>query len=184
MINHGSEIKEHIEGEAALNLSPKGIFWLAAFMVAREGAEIVLFQFAGKYTNLSVIVGLAASIILTVAIYRSLVKIKLKTIFNVTLAYLVLQAGFLLGYSVHEALSAAKELGMIAAENPIYAKAFDLSKTVFYHKEGVVGLPLYVAIGWYSKPEWIQFILQYLLTFGLFGYWLQYNRKKETFQTV
>ena len=180
MINHGSEIKGHIENQAALNLSPRGIFWLAAFMVAREGAEIVLFQFAGKYNNLSVLIGLALSVVLTVTIYHSLVRVKLQTIFNATLAYLVLQAGFLLGYSVHEALSAAKELGMIAAENSIYAKAFDLSGTIFYHKEGLLGVPLYVAIGWYSKPEWIQFVLQYLLTFVLFGYWFQNSRMKKS----
>ena len=179
MINHGSEIKKHIENEAELNLSPKGIFWLATFMVAREGAEIVLFQFAGKYTNVSVITGLVLSIVLTVALYHSLVKIKLQAIFNVTLAYLVLQAGFLLGYSVHEALSAAKELGMIAAENAIFTKAFNLSETIFYHKEGIIGMPLYVMIGWYSKPEWIQFILQYILTFSLFGYWFQRNKKEK-----
>lgn len=179
MIKHGAEIKGHIESEAALNLSPKGIFWLTVFMVAREGAEIALFQFAGKYTNVSVLIGLVLSIVLTVALYHSLVKVKLQTIFNITLAYLILQAGFLLGYSVHEALSAAKELGMIAAENAIYTKAFDLSGTIFYHKEGLLGLPLYVAVGWYSKPEVIQFILQYVLTFFLFGYWIQNNRAKQ-----
>ncbi len=176
MIDHGAEIKEHIEGEAALNLSPKGMFLLAAFMVIREGAEIVLFQFAGEYATNAVIAGLLLSVVLTVALYYSLVKIKLRTIFNITLAYLVLQAGFLLGYSVHEALSAAKELGFIAAESPVFAKAFNLSETIFYHKEGIIGMPLYVAIGWYSKPEWIQFILQYALTFSLFGYWYQRNK--------
>jgi high-affinity iron transporter len=126
-----------------------------------------------------VITGLVLSILLTVALYYSLVKIKLQTIFNVTLAYLVLQAGFLLGYSVHEALSAAKELGMITSENPIFTKAFNLSETVFYHKEGIIGLPLYVTVGWYSKPEWIQFILQYILTFSLLGYWFQRNKKEK-----
>ena len=184
MIRHGAEIKGHIESEAALNLSPRGIFWLTVFMVAREGAEIALFQFAGKYTNTSVLIGLALSIILTFLLYHSLVKVKLQTIFNVTLAYLVLQAGFLLGYSVHEGLSAAKELGMVAAENAIYTKAFDLSGTIFYHKEGLLGLPLYVAVGWYSKPEWIQFILQYLLTFSLFGYWILYSRNKASLKTA
>jgi high-affinity iron transporter len=177
MINHGSEIKAHIEGEAALNLSPRGIFFLSAFMVIREGAEIVLFQFAGAYTNISVIAGLLLSIILTVAIYYSLVKVKLQTIFNITLAYLVLQAGFLLGYSLHEGFSAAKDLSLIAAESPLFIKAFDLSGTVFYHKEGLLGLPLYVAIGWYSKPEWIQFVAQYLLTFSLFIYWYRTRLK-------
>jgi len=84
-----------------------------------------------------------------------------------------------LGYSVHEGLSAAKDLGIIASENAIFTKAFNLSETIFYHKEGLVGLPLYVTVGWYSKPEWIQFILQYILTFSLFGYWLQRNKKEK-----
>ena len=179
MINHGSEIKKHIEGEATLNLSSKGIFWLAAFMVAREGVEIVLFQFAGKYTNISVVIGLLISVILTMAIYYSLVRVNLQTIFNVTLAYLILQAGFLLGYSVHEALSAAKDLKIVASESFIYARAFDVSGTIFDHKEGLIGLPLYVAVGWYAKPEWIQFILQYSLTFGLFFYWQWFQTNKR-----
>jgi high-affinity iron transporter len=176
MINHGKEIKGHIENKAALNLTKKGIFWIAFVMVAREGAEIAIFSFAGKYTILPVILGLFVSVLLVMLIYHSIVKIKLKTIFTITLAYLILQSGFLLGYSIHEGLSASKALGMIEPENPIFAKAFDLSKTALYHKEGVVGVPLYVLFGWYSKPEWVQFIFQYLYTAGLFFYW--YRKKK------
>jgi high-affinity iron transporter len=179
MINHGSKIKHHIESKAALNLSKKGIFLLALFMVAREGAEIVLFQFAGKYSLISVITGISISIILAVLIYYSLVKIKLNTIFNITLVYLILQAGFLLGYSVHEGLSASKDIGLIDSTSPIFTKAFDLSKTIFNHKEGVIGLPLYVLIGWYSKPEWVQLILHYGLTFSLFLYWYVYKKSKK-----
>jgi high-affinity iron transporter len=95
------------------------------------------------------------------------------------LAYLILQAGFLFGYSVHEGLSAAKSLEMISAEHPIYTKAFDLSKTVLYHKEGIVGVPLYVSVGWYSKPEWIQAILHYGYVLLFFLYWHKFSKKKE-----
>jgi len=178
MIKHGSKIKAHVEGEAALNMSQKGIFSLALFMVLREGVEIALFQFAGRYSVLSIIIGLALAVIFVVLIYYSLVKIKITTIFNITLAYLILQAGFLLGYSVHEGLSAAKELGLIAASNPVLIKAFDLSTTLLNHKEGILGLPLYVLTGWYSRPEWIQFALQYGLTGFLFLYWYQVKKKE------
>ena len=178
MINHGSQIKRHIEGKAALNLSKKGIFLIALFMVAREGVEIVLFQFAGKYSMLSILFGVALSIGLVTLIYHSLVKIRIQTIFNVTLTYLILQAGFLMGYSVHEGFSASKGMGIINQDNPIFTKAFDLSVTILNHKERAVGIPLYVAIGWYSNPEWIQFILQYILTGSLFWYWYK-RRKKE-----
>lgn len=175
MIKYGDKIKKHIENKAALNLSKKGIFLLAMFMVAREGAEIAIFAFAGKYSIAPIIAGLALSVGIVMLIHHSLINIKLKTIFAITLAYLILQAGFLLGYSVHEGLSASKSLGIIHESSPVFIKAFDLSKTILYHKEGILGVPLYVAFGWYSKPEWIQLILQYSYTILFFSYW--YKRK-------
>jgi len=68
---------------------------------------------------------------------------------------------------------------MLAADSPILHMAFDLSKTIFNHKDGIIGLPLYVTIGWYSKPEWIQFLLQYGLTGFLFIYWNRKIRKQN-----
>ncbi|WP_369178420.1 hypothetical protein [Candidatus Thiodubiliella endoseptemdiera] len=43
----------------------------------------------------------------------SLIKVNLSVLFKVTLAYLILQAGFLLGYSLYEGFSALKGYGMI-----------------------------------------------------------------------
>ncbi len=145
-------------------------------MIAREGTEIAIFSFAGKYSVMPVVLGLALSIILVLLINFSLVRVNLKTIFMLTLAYLVIQAGYLFGYSIHEGLSAMKNLGWLQADNPLLTKAFNLSKTMLNHKNGVLGLPLNVTLGWYSKPEWIQLILQYSYTFLLFGYWV---RRKE-----
>jgi len=176
IIKHGDKIKDHVENKAALNLSIKGIFLLALFMVAREGVEIAIFSFTGKYSITPIILGLILSIGLVMLIYHSLLKIKLKTIFTITLAYLILQVGFLMGYSIHEGLSVSAELGIIAETNPVLNKAFDLSQTVLNHKTGVIGVPLYVALGWHSKPEWIQFIAQYSYTILFFVYWY---RKKQ-----
>lgn len=175
MINHGSIIKRHIENKTALNLSKKGVFLIALVMIAREGVEIAIFQFAGKYSAAPIVLGILLAIGFVMLIHYSLVKIKLKTIFTITLIYLILQSGFLIGYALHEGLSASKELGMIDEDNPLFTKAFDLSKTELYHKEGFIGVPLYVAVGWYSKPELIQFIVQYTYTILLFTYW--YKRK-------
>jgi high-affinity iron transporter len=177
MIKNGDIIKDHIENQAKINLSHKGIFLLAFIMVAREGVEIGIFSFAGKYSPIPIILGLILSIIITFLIYYSLVKIKIKTIFMITLGYLVFQAGFLLGYSIHEALSAAKDLDIIPETHILLHKAFDFSNTQLNHKEGFIGLPLYVLVGWYSKPEWIQCIVQYGYTFLLFFYWYTKKRK-------
>jgi len=89
-----------------------------------------------------------------------------------------LQAGFLLGYGIHEGLSALKDIGYLSKDSFIFVKAFDVSNTIFYHKEGIIGLPLYVLTGWYSKPEWVQFIAQYGYTFLMFILWLKQKRKK------
>lgn len=178
MITHGSRIKEHVESQASLNLSKAGIFLIAMVMVAREGAEIAIFSFAGKYEALPIILGVAGSVVLVLLVFHSIVNIPLRTLFGITLAYLILQAGFLVGYSLHEGLSASKGLGMIEGDNPLFSKAFDASGGVLDHKAGAVGLPLNAALGWYSKPEWVQFIAQYAYTVLLFGFWYSWRNRK------
>jgi high-affinity iron transporter len=171
MIRHGHDMEGHVAGEAEKNLSPLGIFLISLVIVAREGTEIAIFSFAGKYPVEHVMLGVIAALLLTVLVFYSLVKLNLGLLFRITLVYLILQAGFLLGYTLHEGFSALKGYEMIDPGSVIFVKAFDLSKTVLSHKNGLVGIPLHVALGWYSKPEWIQFIVQYLYTFLVFLYW-------------
>ena len=184
MIKHRSKIKAVIENEASQNLTKKGVFLLALFMVAREGTEIAIFSFAGKYAVIPIVLGLIISIGLVLLINYSLIKVNLKTIFSITLAYLVLQAGYLFGYSIHEGLSAAKSLGWLHPENPIFIKAFNISETALNHKGGFLGLPLNVLLGWYSKPEWIQFILQYGYTLLLFSFWSKGKKQLLKIETT
>lgn len=171
MIKHGRNMVSTVENSVSKNLSAFGIASVAFIMVAREGVEIAIFTFAGKYTMLSLVAGILGALLLTILIYFSLVKVNLKVLFNITLGYLILQAGFLLGYGIHEGLSALHAMNILSSESALLIKAFDLSATVFYHKEGIIGLPLYVIFGWYSKPEIIQFVMQYSYTFSLFYIW-------------
>lgn len=181
MIQHGSNMVKEVTSKTAKAVSGTAVMLLATFMVAREGAEIGLFAFAATKTNeylIGTFVGIVLSAILTFLIYKSLVKVNLKLIFRITLIYLILQAGFLLGYSIHELLSFFKDTGVLESTSWIYTKAYDLSAGVFNHKEGIIGLPLYVTIGWYSKPEVVQFLIQYLYT-GSFLYLMFRQNKKE-----
>lgn len=176
VIKHGGKAKRHIEEKTALNLSAVGIFVLTTVLVAREGIEVAIFTFAGSYHVYSIIVGGGMAAIVASLAFLSLIKANFKTIFNLTLAYLILQAGYLLGYGVHEGLEALEGLGYLSANNPIMLDAFNLSATIFNHKTGILGLPLNVLAGWHSAPQWIQFVLQYLATFGLFGFWIKHVR--------
>ena len=109
--------------------------------------------------------------ILSFLIYLSLIRLNLSALFTITLAYLVLQAGYLLGYSVHEFLSAMKGLGRIASDSGVFLKAYNLQGTILDHKTGAIGVPLNVLVGWYSRPEWIQAILQVGYVGGMLLLW-------------
>ena len=176
MIKHGKNLTGHIEGKVDDNLSKWGIFSVALIMIAREGAEIAIFSFTGKYSLPSISIGILAALIAAILIYYSLIALNLKTIFTITLGYLILQAGFLLGYGIHEGLSALKDIGKLAEDSFLLKKVFNLSDTILNHKEGAIGIPLYILFGWYSKPEWIQFITQYGYTLSIFILWLNKSR--------
>lgn len=178
MIRHSKDMASHIKGEVAANLSPIGLFLISFIIIAREGTEIAIFSFAGKYPATYVALGVFAALILTVLIFKSLIKVNLSLLFKITLAYLILQAGYLLGYAAHEGLSALKSYGQISPDSPLFAKAYNLSKTIFNHQDGVLGIPLHVTLGWYSRPEWLQFIIQYGYTAIMFAYWYIVDNRK------
>lgn len=167
MIKHKDSIVSDIENKVNLNPSKIGITLLATVMVAREGAEIVLFNFTAldKSSYLfGTLIGISLALIVVYLISKSIINVNLKLIFNITLIYLILQAGFLLGYSFHELLSYLKASNVLSGNNIIYTKLFDLSGTFLYHKDKAIGIILYATLGWYSKPEVIQFIIQYSFT--------------------
>ncbi len=184
MIRHGHDMVRHVEGQVQSHFSAFGLFLISLVIVAREGTEIAIFSFAGKYPYYIVLLGVLASLIFTVLIFYSLVKVNIALLFKITLAYLILQAGYLLGYTLHEGFSALKGYGMISGENIIFTKAFDVSKTILSHKDGIIGIPLHVTFGWYSKPEWIQFIVQYLYTTLVFAFWFFDIRKRNLAEQV
>jgi high-affinity iron transporter len=183
MIRHGSHMTANVREQISQNLSATGVLLIAFVMVMREGTEIAVFSFAGKYSPTAVFIGIGLSLVLAIFIYNSLIKVRIDLIFRITLVYLILQAGFLLGYSVHEGLSAMRGYALLSKDSLLLNKAFNLSNTIFNHKEGIIGLPLNVLLGWYSKPEWIQFIVQYTYTFGIFIFWL-FNNKKQSKEKI
>ena len=180
MIRHGTNMSKFVQDELSNNISTNALFWIALIIIAREGTEIAIFSFAGKFSYGVVIFGILSALILSILIFYSLVKVNLSVLFKITLAYLILQAGFLIGYSLHEGFSALKGYGLIASESYIFEQAFNFSNTLLSHKDGIFGIPFHVMFGWYSKPEWIQFIVQYVFTFSMFGYWVWHNKQNAT----
>lgn len=179
MLKNRDSIVGDIKSKLGVTFSKWGIISLAAVMVAREGAEIVLFVIAsadqGNYI-IGALTGVISSSVIVFLIYKSLIKVDLRLIFNITLFYLILQAGFMLGYSVHEFLSYLKAEEILLSSNAIYTKAFDMSGTFLAHKDEPIGIALYALFGWYSKPEVIQFVIQYGYTIGLLYFFFKRHK--------
>ena len=179
MIKNKKSITQDIKDKIDVKISATSIVLLAAVMVAREGAEISLFAFASNNESSYLFgagFGIVASAVLAFLIYKSLIKVNLKTIFTATLFYLILQAGFMLGYSIHELLSYLKAEEILSSSSILLTKLFDASGTFLNHKEQPIGIALYVLVGWYSKPEIIQFLIQYTYT-GLLVWYFIKNKK-------
>ena len=174
MMKHGKTITKDVQKQVDMKVSKLSITILAAVVVLREGVEISLFAFSSVNERayvIGIVIGVIVSAILAYLVYLSLVRIALGTLFSITLGYLILQAGYLLGYSVHEFLSAMKGLGRIASDSGIFTKAFNFADTVLDHKTGGLGIPLNVMVGWYSRPEWIQLLLHYGYVAGMLLLW-------------
>jgi high-affinity iron transporter len=183
MIVHGHTMVEDVKKSVDRRLSSAGVFILSVMVVLREGAEISLFAFTAldkqAYT-FGILIGIVVAGGLAYLVYRSLVRLDLRVIFRITLVYLILQAGYLLGYSVHELLSALKDIGKLAKESPLLIKVYDFKNTIMDHKTGTMGVLLNVLVGWYSRPEILQFVLQVGYVAAGFSIWKKAaNGKKQ-----
>ena len=179
MIRHGADMAKEVESKTGANLSKGGLIFISALMVAREGVEIAVFTFAGKYELVSIAAGLLLSVALTLLVFYSLVKVSIKAIFNITIVYMILQAGFLIGTGIHEGLEALAGAGVIGGGSMLLTPAYDFTNTVFDHHNGIIGLPLYVLAGWNSDPEWLRFAVQYIYTGILLFVWVMSRRAQK-----
>ena len=180
MIRQGGDISSVAKRKLAAAPSSFGFLVLAFFVVGREGAEVALFAFAGEYPAVPVALGVAAALLLALLVQRSLVRIDLKTVFRATLLYLVLQAGYLAGSGMHEALSLLGATGVLPAGSALLSRAFDLSGTFLDRETSPLGVALNILVGWNSDPEWPAFVLQYLYTGAMLFFWARTLRTLGT----
>jgi len=182
MIKHGSSIAGDVKKSVDDHLSGNGLFILSAVAVAREGAEIALFAFTSEEKGIYLsgnMAGVIISALIAWLIYKSLVRVDIGLIFKATLIYLILQAAYLCGYSIHELLSAFKEIGILSSDSFLFTKVYNFKDTLLDHKTGPLGIFLNIFIGWYSRPEYVQFIFQILYLTGFLSLWKKWTISKK-----
>lgn len=171
MVRQGGDLASEAKRRLSAAPSPLGIAVLAFFVVGREGAEVALFGFAGGLAALSIASGVAVALLLAVLVALSLVRVNLKAVFRVTLVYLILQAGYLAGSAMHEALSLLGATGAIAGGSALLAPLYDLSGGLLDRETGPVGIALNILVGWNSAPEAPTFVLQVVYAAALLFLW-------------
>ena len=117
--------------DRALDLGPLAVALVAFLGVGREGLETAIFfyattQAAGQGNAQPLIgwvIGLGAAVLLGLGIYRGAVKINLAKFFRYTGILLIVVAGGILAYGLHD----LQEAGVLPGLN---ALAFDVSRTI------------------------------------------------------
>jgi len=158
----GKVIKEEVESKVEAYATKGAGLALGAFsfvVVFREGLETVLFltpfvpsDFQG--TMIGATLGVLASIALSYGIFIVGMRIDLRKFIYFTSVLLVLLAGGLAGYGVHEFIEYAQlgavDLGWFGK----YAYKLDIPSDSPFHHKGFVGSILAVMFGYTVSAEW------------------------------
>jgi high-affinity iron transporter len=159
----GSEVRAKVQ-DAVKRGTMVGLVAFAFIVVFREGFETVLFltPFASSDPGGTVLgagIGIATALVISYAIFRLGVKVDLKRFFYLSSILLVLLAGGLAGYGVHELYEYQEAVGAEAGWSAAYAYELDIPKdSALYHK-GTVGSVFAVMFGYSVKMEWGRLIV-------------------------
>jgi high-affinity iron transporter len=161
----------HGELDKALATSAVAVTMVAFFAVIREGLETAIFLWAGIRASgegsasvVGAILGLAAAVVLGVLMYQGAVRLNLAALFTWTGALLVLVAGGILRYAVHE----FQEVGWLPGEGSV---AIDVSST--FPPDGVPAtmvrglLSLSPTMTWLEVIVWFAYVIPTLIAFFL-----------------
>lgn len=136
MAKHAKGLSGELRGkiDAAADAGGISLVVVALLAVGREGLETALFIWAATEATTSesgstttplvgALLGIAAAVAMGYAFYRGVLRINLSTFFTWTGAFLILVAGGVLSYGVHD----LQEAGILPGLNNL---AFDVSGTI------------------------------------------------------
>ncbi len=161
-----------------------GLVSISFIVVFREGLETVLFITPfllneATATLTGVVAGVASALVLSYGIFIVGMKINLRRFFYFTSLLLVLLAGGLAGYGVHELIEyyvyAGFKVGWLA--EPAFVLNF--SEENLLHHKNLVGSIFAVMFGYTVKAEWARVIVHLLYLAIMFPtiFWIYRKRK-------
>lgn len=172
MAGHARQLSGELRGavdRAVVHGAGWSLVVLAALAVGREGLETALFLWAasraagtGVEPLLGALVGIAVAVVLAWLIARGAVRLNLSVFFTVTGALLVLVAGGVLAYGVHD----LQEAGLLPG---LHHLAFDVSALI--PPTSVTGTLLKgvfnfsPATTWLEATAWVLYVVPVMILF-------------------
>lgn len=167
MATKGKEIRMEVEKRLETIVTRGATLALTTFsfiVVFREGLETVLFLTPflvddAVGTLVGAFLGVVASLAIAYAIFIAGMKINIRKFFYFTSILLVLLAGGLAGYGVHELVEYSEEMEVELGWLGEPAYALDIPENTLFHHKGAVGAIFAVMFGYTIKAEWVRVIV-------------------------
>ncbi len=165
MATKGRELRVELERQVeALTTrgATLGLVLFAFVAVFREGLETVLFLTPFLVTDAlatiaGILLGTLTSLVLAYAIFIAGMRINIRRFFYFTSILLVLLAGGLAGYGIHELVEYTGSSPWGVLGQPAYN--LDIPAESLLHHKGAVGSVFAVMFGYTVKGEWIRLIV-------------------------
>lgn len=159
-------IKSRIEGRVEGAVTGGAILGLASvtfILVFREGLETVLFLTPfmvqdAPMTLLGATLGVAGGLALAYAVFRFGVRLDLRKFFYFTSILLILLAGGLLGYAIHELIEYGAIQGVEFGFWGQAAYVLPIASENLFHHKNVIGSIFAVLFGYTVNPVWARLI--------------------------
>jgi len=163
----GRHIREETEKRVERAASRSAIIGLSSFgfvVVFREGFETVLFLTPFLLddtiaTLAGVFLGILTAVLLSYGIFVVGMKINLQRFFYFTSIMLILLAGGLAGYGMHELLEYYEETGYKIGWLSEPAYALGIPPDSPFHHKGIIGSIFAVMFGYTVSAEWARIIV-------------------------
>jgi len=163
----GRYLKKEMETRVEAIVTRGAIIWLislAFIVVFREGLETVLFLTPFfledmRATAFGMFLGILAGVLLSYSIFVAGMKINLRKFFYFTSLLLILLAGGLAGYGVHELIEYFKKIGIDVGWLGEYAYNLNIPESNLLHHKGAIGSIFAVMFGYTTKAEWARVIV-------------------------
>ena len=182
--NHIKKLESRVEQHTVAHRGV-GLFFVIFIAVFREGVETIIFFHSltitqGGWQWIGAAIGFVCALLLGFLIFIVEKKIRLGLFFKVTNIFLLLFAGGMIAYGIHE----LQDAGVV----PVLIKhIYDINPVVvkegaypLFHDEGYIGGILKELIGYNGNPSFLEMTIYIAYIVSIVFVWVSFSKRDQT----